>query len=409
MEAPPGCTNLLVVLQKVANLPIKVSPSTFSLDPTFFDKERSRKARKYWTITKYVLACASLFSLFRVIRLLRSWMENNHLQQICLYMTGFSMVNIALCALQTLETHISDIKYMMTAAWKLTRFQARGYSSRNWKMSLAYLLGSVMMIVVPSIYFVGAIVLDFHPVWLATLVILRGLRDYPLISMFCTVIMRILSSVVYTALACHGAGNVLFLLLCTALFGENIEIVSTRLKDGNSGAGLASSYHLPIRNRVHITRYRARSSVPSIPFTEGWTLYRQVRIPIRMVNQSCSNFIQALLIMGVIISTCSGYTIVMLHGDIPLTFYIPLALVFPAVIVVTFVMMTLASTPEENAAKFRQAWKLNLIRKIDKTRLASCPGIGYRFGFVENCKRKTALSTIDVVINLIASLTLLHP
>lgn len=70
-------------------------------------------------------------------------------------------------------------------------------------------------------------------------------------------------------------------------------------------------------------------------------------------------------------------------------------------------MITLAAVPETYASKFKQMYKLDLVKRLDRIRLRACPSMGYCFGFIHNCKRGTALSITDVTVNLVATLTLL--
>lgn len=155
---------------------------------------------------------------------------------------------------------------------------------------------------------------------------------------------------------------------------------------------------------VHKTRRSC--AMDPLAFKKCLNLYCCLRILTMAGNASCSNFVQTLITTGIIFSTCGGYTCIKLYGIMPPAFYFSASLVFPIVILIVFVMITLGSIHEENAITFRQAWRLYLFRKIDRKRLACCYHIGYSFGIVDKCKRKTALSITDVVINQVASLAL---
>lgn len=66
---------------------------------------------------------------------------------------------------------------MITASWELTDFRSEGSPSltRSLGESLIYIVGGILMLVVPAIFLVGSLVVDYHPVWLLTLALHQNL------------------------------------------------------------------------------------------------------------------------------------------------------------------------------------------------------------------------------------------
>lgn len=83
------------------------------------------------------------------------------------------------------------------------------------------------------------------------------------------------------------------------------------------------------------------------------------------------------------------------------------SLPLPVVIVTIVELCTLTSIPAEDAAGFRRRWRWKLTRKVDRMWLSSCPPVGYAFGFVTECRKFTAFTIADVIVNSVTTLALL--
>lgn len=181
-----------------------------------------------------------------------------------------------------------------------------------------------------------------------------------------------------------GGASGIFLFMTIICFIEAMDVVSLML----------------------LRRYKHCNQVTS--FSTSFKLYSKIQILIRVGNQFISIFIQTLIVMGVLLAACTGYVFVKLDGYLPTCLYLIMIPLFPIAIITDFLFFTMFSVPSENAMKFRQYWKGKLTKKLERLQLLSCAPIGYSFGFVDNCQRKSALSELDVEVNGVACLSLIQ-
>lgn len=212
------------------------------------------------------------------------------------------------------------------------------------------------------------------------------------------IVTNIFSNLFYSAIAIYGGGIWLSLLIIMLAFGESTMVISSKL----------NNYKGQVTMIATKSGSKFRRKIYQISFVDKLLFYRTITIVTRLGCQLISIYVQCLILMGILLATCSGCVAIKLYDDLPFLIYICMSLLLPLLIIVNFGLVTLASIPQENGEKFQHFWKTQLIRRIDRMKLQSCPPLGYSFGFIKKCERKTALIIADVGLNLIATVTLLQ-
>lgn len=400
MDISQGCVNVLFCIQKVAPLPLQISPELAELScrKEFFNKSKKFQGMLLWRCSMFTLLSISLLSLFYILQLFRDWWMGNNMEQICMYTLFFAFANLGFAVLRTMKSP-EQLSFAATQSLKVSKFRTKGcpFNRRipDFKEFLIYIFaGGLPMVEIMAITF--PFFLDYHPVGLlAQLLFTSPLTTYV------SLLSNIFGSFLYVLMIHLGGGNFMFLFLVTALFGESIQMASYKLWPKESNYLQNNSI-----SNTSVSKMRVFSSTVG-RFTECWKMYNILRILVHEGNSVAEVFLQTLLVMGCLLATSSGFVLTMLADRIPLAIYLAAAALLPLVIIAILILVTLAAIPRENANKFRLFWRERLPNKIDARRLRTCPLIGYSFGFIQNCQRCTALSIIDVILNSIASVVLL--
>lgn len=374
MEITQGCVNVQLLVQHIVRPSVRVVTTNKTVK---LQEWNWRGHSVVHSFGKFLQILSATYAAFRIMALFRHWKEGNNVEQLCLTTLQFALANMPLGASSILEDKSNDYCFVITECLKLTKFQWLGYPSAKRHLSFlesAVYLFSSGTFTTPVLYQITVFVIDHHPLKLAAQWLhlpKTALSD---------ILIAIFSSVVYDCASVHGTGSFFYVLLGMVSFIEVMHTVSFQLLD---------------RHNV-------------LCFTSKLRLYRIMYILIQTGNGIADRFLQRLVVMGILAASCSGYVIIKLYGELSIMIYLIISAIFPMIMLATFAMVTLAAIPESNAAKFKQLWKWELMKRSDLIRLRSCPPMGYCFGFVHNCKRGTALSIADVTVNLVATLTLLR-
>lgn len=418
MDITQGCVNVQLILQSVVHPPCQFHPesSEMKVEKAFFVKKKSR-GRKVWDMNKFLIKLMLALSFGCINFLFANLKRDGKVAQLCFYTLVFALGNLALPSFTVLQDHAKEYCFAMTQIFKLAEFRAIGYPSRRRLPSvnetIVYLSFLVTVTAIPIMAIVMPFVLSYHPVKMCAEV-LSGILGVSLpTSSYYKIFVKISSSLVYGFVATHGAGIWLFLILSIANFAETMQTISVKLFHPHNHAILMfpiymTKYHGKRKNSDVEKHIKMFFSATSASFSECWRLHQILKILIEAGSSVASQFLQMLVLMGILAAACSGYTALRLYDKLAPSVYFCLSLIFPMFITINFVFITLASVPSDHGTKFRQWWKWKLVRKVDRMRLRACAPIGYTFGFIENCTRKTALSIADVGVNLVASLTLLR-
>lgn len=218
------------------------------------------------------------------------------------------------------------------------------------------------------------------------------------------VILGLLSSLVYGFAAYHGTTCVVFLVLIIAAFAESVQVFSYNIFQ-------REMLHSYFRQTGFYKFPDKQDTTTNIVFTTsfhvGLKCYRCMQILIQVWSRAIADFIQIGIIIGIVIGTLGGYVLIKLYAELPFSIYLLFSLMLPTFIILIMVICTLGSIPNENATGFKRYWRWRLSKRVDRMWLQSCPPVGYSFGFVVECRRMTAFTIIDVLVNLIATSALI--
>lgn len=396
MEITQGCVLLQLQLQKACMPPSRliVIRSQLQMRQAFATSTNSRN-RKIWNMCSSFLCYNILVYSFQTIVLFRHWNEGSNMEKLCVGALYLGISAITLLGLETMQQRGDDLISCEIECLKLAEFKFHLRSSLgklgSLKETLVYVvvggfyLGFEISVLAASFY------LDYIPVKLTG----KFLIDLALpnintsLSVFWNVFVSLIACAYNTITVVYAGGNTIFLLLGITALCESINNLSLKLfpRMPHSGGTL---------------------EIKNSSFTKCLEVYRTVQIQIREVCQVTAEFNQNLIVMGVLSAACSGYACIKLSSGLALIVYVPLSLVLPTAVVINFLLIALTSVPNQNGTRFQLFWKRRLTRKENRLQLVSCPPIGYSYGFMETLQMKTALTIADVILNLVASLTLLQ-
>lgn len=379
-----ACVTVQVVLQKVFRFPVRVTLSSGMVEmkeePTFSDYS---KLKLWWTINKFVLDFLTVFSLVYAKHLLGRWRVNDNLEQLCVYTIILCLARIGSVTLDTVDHRRNEIAFALTQSLKLIKFRKQNQTWRkqafDYQEAFVFIVcGSIALIcgVAPPAI---TILLDYHPAHL----ILKWLTGFQELPFPCKILMTMWSVIVYSCVAAQGAAAIILLLTGILLFVVAMYFVSVKFLD-----------------KKQFNQYPES-------FLTNLKIFRQMQIVMRIGNEAVENFLHTFLSMGVVLAVSSGYMLIRLR-DLPLTMHLIVATIVPLCFIFDILLFTLAAIPTENIVSFISAWKGKLKSKRYRVQLRSCPKIGYSFGFVENCERRTGLTVLDVEVNGMASLSLIN-
>lgn len=378
-----GCVSAQRLLQQIIVLPIQVCAAEMELKVVKSFVDSKSHARLVWKLTKHFVTFLTITALFHISTIFKHWKEGNNAEQICIYTIIFCLTRIGIVAFDTLEASRFEFASSITQTYRLSKFAKTGGKRKvlNKLIEIFIVQVSATSLIVTTFMFAGIPwFVDYHPIYL----IIKWIWGLHALNSSFALILRIASIIVYAGVAMQGGGVVVYLLLITVSFTE---------------AMFKASF-----NMLEVKQ----QTVHFIAFSRNLKLYRCVQILINYGSQIVADFLQTLLMMGILLAACSGYTFIKLANAIPLTLYLLVSFFFPLCISVDLLLFAFAAAPAENAIKFKRMWGVKLVRKMDRLQLRSCPGISYAFGFIRNCQKKTALAVIDVEVNSAASLSLIR-
>lgn len=376
MELSQGCVNVQLLLQRILYPSIQIVAVNDTIKFQVHVWKKNAIARRCHTVGKLLAIALLIATAIRVLVLFRFWKEGNNAEQLCFNTLVFAMCHLPLGAYSILEHNFSAYCFAMTECLNLVKFRRLGFPSTRRHLSLsesAVYMFSAGMLAMPVLYQINVFAIDHHPLKLA------AKRLNLLTNIWTNILVALLSSVIYDFASVHGSGSFYFVLLGMVSFIEGMHIASSRLLR---------------RGGMRIFKNQLR-------------LYRVIYILLQIGGGVAGHFAERLIAMGILTASCGGYVFIKLCDDLPIFIYTIISLCFPLFISCMFLMVTLAATPESNAAKFKQLWKRELMNHSDRIRLLACPPLGYCCAFIHNCNRRTALSIANVTVNLVATLTLL--
>lgn len=405
MEISQGCINSMYLLQKMIYPPTRVVISSSQVkeivSPDFFRKKS--RARKIWKINKRLMCCIAMLSYFQIISLFRQWKKGNNAQHLCVNTLVLSLMIVQVVASDTLSKSAEELSYLATHSKILAGFRSAGYPSLkripNWKdLMVIYEVSGVFITFTTLVPSALPLFIYHHPLKIVTKFLLDLAFKLGFQHAYLEIILDTVSGAIYGVVGFHGGGCFLFLLLGSTVFTETLVKASFQLFDKRKLSKFS------VQKIFHINVIVSRTS-----YGQVYKIYRCMQILIRVANQAVSQYFQTLMVIGILGSACSGYTCIKLYSELPFTIYILVTIYLPLCVLLDIVLFILAAIPYENTFKFKSYWTRELRGKFDRTQIRSCPLLCYSFGFVEQCRRTSALSVLDLIINGVASLTLLRP
>lgn len=401
MELTQATFNVAEHLQKIIHPPLLFNRLTVGLEINCFFFKKKSLARFIWHVVKLFLMFWGIFSAIRIKILFRHWKENNNTEQLCFYTMVFGCMKFTEVVYDTLEFNTYELVFQLTQSLKLIKFRLPSSPIVSWRTpglieGLVYIF-CLIFVLVFLIASCACPLLSYHPLKLISDWLQQHNTLISTNSSTFVLVERVFSGTYYFLIAAHVSVSSLFLLLNIVSFCDTMIVASSNLYDV-AWCG---------RNHTGLFRDKQVISVkPSISFLETLKLYQCMQITIRVGNQGVAKFLQYVLLSGVLIASCSGCVCVNYYHEFHFPIYICASLLFPICVILDILLFTLAAILTENAVKFKNFWRYQLRRKEDRLRLSACPCLGFAFGFVEACRRKSALTVIDVYLNIIVTLTL---
>lgn len=414
MDITRGCVNLQLLMQRICHPPAycEVSNEHIKLTPTFY-KGTNSLASKLYNLNRYLVTLFSIFSVIRLAKIFNHWREGNNPEEICVYTLILAICNLGLSALNSLRLYTGEMCISEENALKLMKFRMTGYPSLrripSLTESLIYIVLGGFLPLIACCAVISPFFLNFLPL---RLLAVRLFEEIGLsVDWYYNLILDLASGILYGYYIIHGGGNLLFLLLGCTAFCEAMQNLSSQLFKRATTMAQMTSLKIKVKNDTLQVVENRREAVGQniLSFCQCLKLYRIMQILIRMGNQAASEFLQVLLTMGVLLAGSGGYAFIKLYYHLPVLLYLGISFFPPLCLIVNFVLISLAAVPSKNGIRFKHFWRDKLMKKVNRLQLQSCLSIGYSFGFVANCTKQTALSIADVILNLVATLTLIRP
>lgn len=406
MEITQAACQLLPYLQKMINPPVRFDSTSLETkeDDLFF--QRKSRANILWSSSILDFLFLTISSAVRIKTLFRHWKEGNNIEQLCVFAILLACCCLDLWVYRNIHKTKQEIAFSFTQALKLAKFELaratkHSKSISSWKeavvcsFAITIILGAILVCCAFPL-------LSYHPI---KLIVGRSSCASLTCNFIFEVMLGVLSGLVYTFAAYHGTTCDIFALLIVASFAEIIQVFSYNLFRRRM-------LHVSFRqNGFHRVPYKHDKTIVgkhSTSFDESLKCYRCIQILVQVGNQAAGDFMQVSLIILTALATFSGYAFIKLYAEFPFPIYFLFSLLLPAFIIIVIMFCALGSIPNENATGFKRYWRWRLNKRVDRMRLKACPAIAYAFGFVVECRRMTAFTIIDVLVNLIATLTLIH-
>lgn len=432
MAITEGCVNVASLIQGALQPPLLIDESSlqFYLNPAFYEETRpvffSIQKFIFFSVLSTICTCIVIF-IGRVSYLVHYWSQNPDLEQVGFYVL---MLAIAVLGVAGFEFYISNpyrICYMLNQRFKLLRTFRKGWPklSRKPETFEVAIYGLVLIFPVFSLVF-GAvpIIRDYDPVHLVLkqIWLLLPLK-FKIDKFLLHWLFKITSSIVLTVLTFYGTLIVIHIFMIILMFLEGMQTLSGKLFESSS----ENTFHRVVNQHVFNFETpkarkwllkRAASKVTSVKtnrmtvstkpdYRRSLRLFQILFILIRIGNKVMFNFVSVLVFIGIMAASWSGYVMVKLFSKLPLVVYMACSLVLPLAIIVDFFLVSVAAIQNKNGIKFLKYWKRFLTKNDQKMQLRACPEIGYEVGPIRNCKRKTALTIADNILNVTATLVVL--
>lgn len=410
--------NVYLIAQRFTYPPLRISSDRITFTPisTSFSGHISWPT-VFMNSIKVTITFILIFSVIRIQFLFGHWKEGNNLEQMCIQAIFVTLIIIGKPTFDTLENSAQEISFTLTQSLIVAKFRPVGNPSSkripSIKEMVVYMISSSLAIF-PVVAFTTPLILDYH--------ILKVVAKWTIqkagiiFTWHIEILVDLLSCGIHGTCVGFGAGWFFNLLLIMIIVCEAIKTVSFQLFECMGGLPprklLQQSAFFdtkPSRNKMFGATAHMIVMVkqPSASFTRSWKLYQKIRILMQIGNTAVANFLHTLLTMGIVLASCSGYTLIKLYHKFPLALYLPTSMILPFSVGIIFTLAKLAAAPNRNGDLFAHFWNGRLENRLDKRRLLACPPIGYSFGFIKNVKLSTALNILNVIVNLVASAAML--
>lgn len=405
MEVTQGCIHLQLLLQRICCPPFRLVILNENLHMiSTLDTKTYPRAIKLWITSKIIIGYAVIFCTFQIALLFRNWKVGNNAEQLCVCTLILGLCSIGMFALRTMQERGEEVIITNIRCLKFAGFRVTSPPSIRrvpaLKENLIYVLFGGTLFALLATATVGSFFLDYLFVKLTgTFLLEKAWPQLPLsLPFYCDISLNLLSTLYLRFAILHTGGNGVHLLLSLTIFCEALNSMTLKLFEKTPFFAFtqcrdATSTDKPQRKELS--------------FVECFKLYRIIQVLMWTMNEAADGFVQPLIVMGILSAAASGYTCIKLGGIIPPVVYSGLSLILPVSLIVNFVLIALAAVPNKNATTFKRFWTSRATRKFNRLALQSCPPIGYSYGFVETLRMKTALTITDIIINLVATLTLL--
>lgn len=395
MEITQACVNIALFLQKYFRFPIRLCPFTMEskVDKLFFTSVKYN-ARIFWCAGKYMVFVLTAISLLRIARLFHHPQESDMIVQMGFCILFGSLGIMALLMYDLVERETSEISFLQTNILKLssirivTRTSRRKPKFREVTIYVATLTAALIFACL-SVFIPFLVNFDhvkFILVWVCPQA--AAFQEY--------FTVKFLASYIYFLVTFCVGTDMLYFMTIGLSFSETISTASNKLLD--------KVKHYKISN---LYGSACNQNCGKIVFVDCLKRYWAIEILLRSGCQVGHRFLQALVIMGITMTTTSCCVMLKFYSKLPLAVYVTMSCTFPLFICVIIVLAELGATPAESGWKLRQLWKERLVREIDMMWLRSCIPIGYTLGYIQTWRKKTVLKIFDVILNATATMVLM--
>lgn len=131
MAITKGCVNVTVLLQRILQPPLLLSPSTLECypNPKFFTTESSHR-RRFYTFAR-AIGLLSVVCICRIAFLVYNWHQNPDVEQLGVYAVFGAGIVLGFTGVHVYINKLNEACYVVTQRFRLVPVHAKGWPNKK--------------------------------------------------------------------------------------------------------------------------------------------------------------------------------------------------------------------------------------------------------------------------------------
>lgn len=355
------------------------------------DKIKTRVC-KYLELSILFLHFFSYGRLFCIVFLWRApEVENTHsiLQEVVVYTIISSLSTIGLSGFWTMKSFVNEISFISSQF--LHHVQQKEFTSPQSQSIYQLYANSIAIsfIAFPLLTCAIPFFINCDPAQIVYRKVYQFVKGYHPRETF---LVQLASGILYSCIVSYGTAYILCVLIIVTASFEYFASLSYKL--------------CATKKRRDLDNHRQRKA-NNFNFSGCLKVYRELQIVINIFNRTMHKFAMVLHYVGELLSSCCLFLVVTQYGKVPMFAYIMCPIIFSGNLMINYVLVYLANTPNANGKRFQRYWKSVVAKRTGDRDLVSCPTLGISIGPLKNISLVSTLIFIDTVCGTTINMVLL--